>query len=444
VTLTFIATGDSMLLRRVSAIKDPDFLELLGLIRGANVAFTNVEFTTPRYPYVPAPFRRVPMLGKPFALDELKWCGFNLFNTANNHSGDFGFQGTLDTIAELQARDMVYAGSGRSLGEARAPGYLETAAGRVALVGASSHTLNLASEHRPGMTGRPGINPLRYETDYYLDARRMKALADIEQALGVAAVRERRKAFDPMYDNLEFKEQMSEMKFLGQNFLESDEQGVRTRAKKRDLEDIARWIGEARRQADFVIASLHASEGPTNDNITAQPADFVVEASHAFIDAGADVFVGHGPHMLRGIEIYKGKPIFYSLGNIFCTLESNSAFPIESYERYGLGPSSTPADIFDERTLDAQGRPKGWHADRRIWQSALPVCRYEEGELRSIELHPLTLHLEKSRGRRGIPGVVPATEGCDILEGLAQLSIVYGTKLDLTTSGDRAVAQVRL
>jgi poly-gamma-glutamate capsule biosynthesis protein CapA/YwtB (metallophosphatase superfamily) len=444
VTLTLTATGDAMLQRRVSPLKDPDFLAFLELVRSADVAFTNVEFTTPRYPYVPAPFRRVPLFGEPFALDELKWCGFNLFNTANNHAGDWTTQGALDTMAELDARSMVYAGSGRSLGEARAPGYLDTAAGRVALLGATSHTVGLASEHRPGMTGRPGINPLRFETDYFVNAQRMKALRDIEQALGLTSVRERRKKFDPAYDNLEFQENVSEMKFLGQNFFESDHEGVRTRAKKRDVEDIARWIGEARRQADLVVMSLHASEGQSTESRTPVPADFVVEAARAWIDAGADVFVAHGPHMLRGIEIYKGKPIFYSLGNIFCTLESNPVFPVEAYERYGFESGATPSDIFDERTRDAQGRPKGFHSEPRIWQTALPICRFDDRRLVSLELHPLTLHLEKSRGQRGVPGMATAKEGGEILEGLAKISAAYGTTLAIEKSDGRAVGKVRL
>ena len=45
------------------------------------------------------------------------------------------------------------------------------------------------------------------------------------------------------------------------------------------------------------------------------PAEFIGAFARAMIDAGADLVVGHGPHLLRGLELYKGKPIFYSLGN---------------------------------------------------------------------------------------------------------------------------------
>nr|WP_318528309.1 CapA family protein [Mesorhizobium sp. ZC-5] len=48
-----------------------------------------------------------------------------------------------------------------------------------------------------------------------------------------------------------------------------------------------------------------------------EPPDYQQSFARKMIDAGADAYVGHGPHLPRGIEIYKGRPIFYSLGNFF-------------------------------------------------------------------------------------------------------------------------------
>src|SRR6185295_3443500 len=74
--------------------------------------------------------------------------------------------------------------------------------------------------------------------------------------------------------------------------------------------------------------TIHAHQGP----IVAQqwlfedlPPDFLVELAHKAIDNGADAFVGHGPHVLRGVEIYKGKPIFYGLGEFFYQWHMDSA-----------------------------------------------------------------------------------------------------------------------
>jgi poly-gamma-glutamate capsule biosynthesis protein CapA/YwtB (metallophosphatase superfamily) len=48
-----------------------------------------------------------------------------------------------------------------------------------------------------------------------------------------------------------------------------------------------------------------------------EPPDFLVDLAHKAIDNGADAFVGHGIHLVRAIEIYRGKPIFYGLGEFF-------------------------------------------------------------------------------------------------------------------------------
>ena len=69
-----------------------------------------------------------------------------------------------------------------------------------------------------------------------------------------------------------------------------------------------------------MIATIHAHQGDSvlqSFLFEDHPPDFLVELAHQSIDNGADAFVGHGPHILRGIEIYKGKPIFYDLGEFF-------------------------------------------------------------------------------------------------------------------------------
>jgi ABC-type polar amino acid transport system ATPase subunit len=78
-----------------------------------------------------------------------------------------------------------------------------------------------------------------------------------------------------------------------------------------DLHDILEAVGQARRAAELVIFSIHAHQ-PGNWSDT--PADFIQKLAYAVIEAGADAVIGHGPHRLRGIEVYHGRPIFYSLG----------------------------------------------------------------------------------------------------------------------------------
>src|SRR5215211_6973511 len=82
-------------------------------------------------------------------------------------------------------------------------------------------------------------------------------------------------------------------------------------SNEEDVAEVAAVVRNAAALSDYVIISIHAHEGGGGT----APAEFVTNFAHAMIDAGAAVFVGHGPHYLRGIEVYRGKPIFYSLGD---------------------------------------------------------------------------------------------------------------------------------
>jgi poly-gamma-glutamate capsule biosynthesis protein CapA/YwtB (metallophosphatase superfamily) len=439
---TFTATGDSIITRRVSARKDPAFMEMVEMIRNVDVALTNLELTTPREPFVPSSeYGGMHLSAPPFVLDELKWCGFNLYHIAHNHATDYTYQGMLDTIDELRLRNMVYAGGGRNLGEARSPGYLETSAGRVALIGAASSYVTgaLAAESRTDVGGRPGINPLRYETEFVLDPARLAALADIDTALGTAAVTARHRNFGVTPES-----KPDAYHFLKKHFVEGVEPGVRTKPRRRDLEEIARWIADARRQADLVVASLHCHEGQNGDGNSPEPADFIIETARHWIDAGADLFIGHGPHMLRGIEIYKGKPIFYSLGNFMFMFETVQRFPSEMYEAQKMLPTSTPTDVTDSWSKHENGEPKGFHMDSAFWQSVLPICRFEGGVLTSLELHPVTLGLNRPRTERGEPALAGSEEGAAILDRLGELSAPFGTKLTVEKAGTRVVGRVKI
>ncbi|HEY6969365.1 MAG TPA: CapA family protein [Candidatus Angelobacter sp.] len=90
-----------------------------------------------------------------------------------------------------------------------------------------------------------------------------------------------------------------------------------------DQDDALHVIRDARAQADIVIVSFHGgAEGATHQHVASGDETFLGEDrgdlrkfAHAAIDAGAQVVVGSGPHVVRGMEVYQGKLIAYSLGN---------------------------------------------------------------------------------------------------------------------------------
>ncbi|MFH0977621.1 MAG: CapA family protein [Spirochaetota bacterium] len=79
---------------------------------------------------------------------------------------------------------------------------------------------------------------------------------------------------------------------------------------KADLNIIRSDVQKCKSFYDFIIVSLH-----WGIEYSVYPAEYDIELGHSIIDSGADVIIGHHPHIVQGIEIYKGKPIFYSLGN---------------------------------------------------------------------------------------------------------------------------------
>lgn len=79
-------------------------------------------------------------------------------------------------------------------------------------------------------------------------------------------------------------------------------------------------ISAYRSRADFIIASFHWGK-----ELTSIPKDYQRRMAHFVINSGADLIIGHHPHVLQGIEIYKEKYIFYSLGNFVFASYSNKA-----------------------------------------------------------------------------------------------------------------------
>src|SRR5512132_4650873 len=170
---TIALAGDAMLTRKLTPFTEQRFLALREILRGADAAFANLEGTVHTWDEgTPGITQGTFMTTDPKLLEDLQWLGINLVSCANNHAFDYGEDGVLANLKHLDAAGMVHAGTGKNLAEARAPGYLDTANGRVALVAATAtfRSWNQAVGHRPALRGRPGISPLGFQTRYRVDA----------------------------------------------------------------------------------------------------------------------------------------------------------------------------------------------------------------------------------------------------------------------------------
>jgi poly-gamma-glutamate capsule biosynthesis protein CapA/YwtB (metallophosphatase superfamily) len=403
---TLALTGDSIIMQRLQVFKEPEFTKLFDLIRGADAAFTNLETLFHDYEAPPAhESGGTWMRTDPPILKELVWAGFDIVSRANNHAGDFGALGSQITSKYVREAGLVEAGVGNSLAEAREARFLETAKGRVALISAASTFTpsSRAGNTRGDMPARPGLSPLRFTTTYIVTPERLADLRRVAAEL----------SGNPPGTG-------DSLNFGGRRYVAGPKPGTRTEPDQQDVEEIARVVKSASALADIVIVSLHCHESGANRSV---PADFIPVFARAVIDAGADVFVGHGPHVLRGIEIYKGKPIFYSLSNFIFQNETVLRFPEDSYDQYALAGDAQPADYLDAR-YDKDRR--SFPSDREYWDSVAVVTKWNGGKFIEAELHPITLGFQTPRSERGRPKLATGADAARILEMVTTRSKAFG------------------
>lgn len=257
-TTTIASVGD---LRLNNALRGP-LSDALTILKNSDLAFGNLEapLTEKGEPADKwAVLRQDPKLA-----NEYTKMGFRVLTLANNHMLDYGREGLISTLATLQRAGIQYVGAGHNIDEALRPTYFEHYGTRIAFLGCAS-TLPGNSVADKG----PGLAPIRVRTTYHVDS------------------------------SLE-KEQPGNPPVV---FTEPDGDDVRK---------MARVIRKTSNDADYVIVGIHWGM-PYQDNIM----DYQTVVGRAFVDAGANLVLGHHAHRLHGIDRYKDGFIFYSLGNFF-------------------------------------------------------------------------------------------------------------------------------
>lgn len=191
----------------------------------------------------------------------LKDAGFDVISLAGNHCMDYGQEALLDTIEILKANGLRPLGTGRNIEQARKPVIVERDGTRIGFLAYNS----VMPEGAWAETDRPGCNPIRiYSEDgqFYSGETKSPRRGDIA-------------------------------------------------ARAEDVEAMVRSITKLKTEADIAIVSLHWG-------LSFSPADLAAYqrgVGHAAVDAGADLILGHHPHILKAAEVYRGKVIFYSIGN---------------------------------------------------------------------------------------------------------------------------------
>jgi Bacterial capsule synthesis protein PGA_cap len=196
----------------------------------------------------------------PEHLGALARAGFDVVTLAGNHVHDLGATGVLDTIRHARSFDLVPAGAGATLAEARRPAVVTRSGLRFAVL-----SYNCVGPRESWAAGsKAGAAYVRVLTHYELDHASPGGPPEIF-----------------------------------------------TFADPASLAAMADDVAAARAAADVVVVALHKGVGHT----PAALAMYESPLARAAVDAGADVVLGHHAHILRGVEVYRGRPIFHGLGN---------------------------------------------------------------------------------------------------------------------------------
>jgi len=414
--ITVGAVGDLLLFNRVSIYRDPAWIQLVEQLRRPDCTIGNCEttFFAPEDGYPSYKTADPNVFCYPWGADELKWLGIDLVSLANNHIMDFEYQGLFSTLENLQRTDIVCAGAGKDLNQAARPGYFETEAGSVALVAFSSwipEKNHQASLPGPLMAGKPGLNPLNVNWVLQLDAEHFAQLKAFRDSLWKGAG-------EPLPKEEAGKE-VTTLDLIEQKFVKGDTIDFLPEPNQRDVERIKEAIGIARRNARLVVVMQHEHGGKIDGPAPSKPQE---ELARAFIDAGADIYICTGPHELWGIEIYKTKPIFYSLGNFFFQGPLRIISP-EAYARVGMPVDSKDPIPYEEK-FDQ------YFTEVPLWDGVVPLLTFDkENKVREIRLQPIDLHGEKPIFLRGTPRIPDEAKSKSIIERLIKMSEPYKTRI---------------
>lgn len=423
----FTAVGD-MLIQRIISTEYEGFADVRDYICKGDARFFNFESIIYRDGIWGNQFNGGSFHNSdPRTLNIAKEYGFNMMTFANNHTFDWGYGGLISTLDALKDTDFVHAGAGMNLDEASAPAYLDTPTGRVALIAMASSIAGasaMAGRQSRRIPGRPGVNALRTDKYFEVTQAQYDVLREIAETSGVNDGHAILRAEG--YVQPKKEESYVELGEIAE-FRLGEQSKYHIKLNEKDMERLEKAIYEAKAQADYILVSIHGHE--VSGNAKENPADFLVEFAHRCIDMGAHAVLGHGPHLLRPLEIYKKRPIFYSLGDFMLHNESVTFAPEDMYEKYGMTSDDPLCDVYRKRS---HNYTVGLLTDHRMTEAVIPYFEMEDGELTHLELMPIELGFGEPRYRMGNPRI---SFEHGIIERYAEMSRPYGTQISINDKG---------
>ena len=230
---------------------------------------------------------------KPEHLEPLRAVGFDVATVAGNHLYDCGPYGVIDTVEKLKKLGIQPVGGGANIAEAKKPAILEKNRLKVGVLSYNATGPKLGW----ALSQKPGANYVSVETSY-VPARDMPGCpAKVYTFLWPESLKQ-------------FQEEVSAL----------------------------------RQQVDVVVVCLHKGNGGDHPRLDT----YEQPLCYAAIDAGADIIFAHHHHVLKGVELYKDRPIYHGLGNFVCVTYAMTA-----------GHNNTPEMIAYLKQRAREGRGDG-------------------------------------------------------------------------------------
>ena len=427
---TIAVGGDLNYRYPINQSTDPAVQGILKLFRNADAAVANLEGAITDY-RTPVGHLNGLDRDKDIAKDVVDM-GFDIVGRANNHAVEGGVDQMLDESKLLDEVGLKHAGVGRDLAEARSAQYAHLPKGRVGMV---SMTTNLnatgKATYRFGIYGGdPGQNILDLTKYQIVTQQQMDVLRGMRDS-----IYEHRTEFADPVPPIPANEPKDRLQFLqaGERFKVGDRPGgFSFEMNPADLRDILRNVRNGKETADYMVTTIHTHEDGNAlwlqfwDNT---PTDFEIELAHKSIDAGSDLFFATGIHVLRGVEIYKNRPVFYGLSATAYTLQLSAA-SLAYYTNRGLNPYTTTETEL-EQSWAFYDQPERPRLSQENMDGLMAEVKYDKGELQTVILHPISLGMGLPKSQMGMPRVPTPQDAQRILQRVKKLSEPFGTKIEI-------------
>ncbi len=421
--LRVTGTGDSLFVAPFPENYSKDFEELKSHIASCDVKMTNLETNLSDFEYCGNAYSGGTWLNtKREYLKYLKGFDFNYYGNANNHAMDYGHAGLLSTIRTLDEHRLAHSGTGASLAEAEKPAILEIDGKKIAIfaVDASYETASKAGNATNDLSARAGVNYLGHNDYYHVTQEQIEQLKQIAKDTHVNFYREL--SVKTGFLNLDPE---GSYVFAGKTFT-IDKSKPTSECNPKDLKRILNNVKKAKEENDYVFMLVHCH----NDNGISHnaPAEYLKQFCRCCIDAGVSAVFGGGVHELCPIEIYNGKPIFYSLGDFIYQGMRVEYLPADFMEQYNADINITALEALQVRS---RGGKVGLHLMEENFLSLLPKIEFTDGEMTDLTIMPLYLNFKATDYTNGLPAIAKGEKAQEILDKMNEMSAPFGTKLEL-------------